>query len=50
MIEKWGTLAMEIALTAVVLYLVLMNAPAFSQIAASVTNTYTSSVRALQGR
>lgn len=50
MIEKFGTQALEIALTAVVLYLVLTNASGFSQVAASIGTVYTSSVKALQGR
>jgi hypothetical protein len=50
MLEKWGSTALEIALVAVLTYLVVTNAQGFSQIAASVGNVYASSVRALQGR
>lgn len=50
MLEKFGTQALEIALVAVALYLVLTNAQGFSQVAASVGNVYGSSVKALQGR
>lgn len=50
MIEKWGVLAIEIGLVAVLTYLVLTNAQGFSQVAASVGNVYSSSIRALQGR
>jgi hypothetical protein len=42
--------ALEIAMTAIVLYLVLTNASGFSQATASIGNVYTSGVKALQGR
>lgn len=50
MLEKFGTQAMEIAFVAVLVYLVLSNAGAFSQITAAVGNVYTSSIKALQAR
>lgn len=50
MLKEFGNRALEIALTAVVLYLVLSNAGAFSQITASIGNVYTSGVKALQAR
>lgn len=50
MLEKFGTQALEIAFVAVLAYLVLTNAGGFSQIAASIGNVYTSSVKTLQGR
>lgn len=50
MLEKFGTQAIEVGLVLVAVYLVLTNAPAFSQITASITNLYTGSIKTLQGR
>lgn len=50
MLNKIANNAFEIAMVAIVLYLVVTNAGGFSQVAASIGNVYTSGVKALQGR
>jgi len=50
MLSKIADNAFEIAMVAIVLYLVVTNAGGFSQVAASIGNVYTSGVKALQGR
>lgn len=50
MLQKIADNAFEIAMVAIVLYLVVTNAEGFAKVTGAIGGVYTSGVKALQGR
>lgn len=50
MLQKIADNAFELAMVAIVLYLVVTNADGFSKVTSSIGGVYSSGVKALQGR
>jgi hypothetical protein len=49
-LNQWGSRIIEVSLVLIVLYLVLQNGRAFSDVTQAIGSVYTSGVKTLQGR